>query len=257
MAEEKRSDAKNSKVNNSSNNSQSSTNQSKTKILRGNNMESQSINPTVDDNPDFQNGISEEELKNNLINNFSSNEKKIELEKQRESILNQIGLLEDSIKELSTELGSLNKTNKEGKIEKLSIAEKTLKTAELAVLKDRRDKLQNELSEVEEKLINLMKYYKKIIDRSKVRARAMMESYHNRYNEDIKKAISKFIASVDSEVLQLFVDKLSKAPRIEKERIALTFCGKAPKFLDTRISANQEWKKKYMKYFFEELNKIK
>ena len=180
-----------------------------------------------------------------------------DLEEKHKTLTDNIASLESEISAKQALLDKAKMPDSHGKTVSLTTVEKSRIKMEIKVAGDAKKKLEKLQREVAQKLKDIYKHQNDLITRANVRVAAQNDKYHNRFSENIYKAITEFIKSLKEDITKKYKASLTRINMEEKERLVISFCLKAPRFLVTKMTANEEWKKSYINHFITELNKIK
>ncbi len=241
----------NSKSNNSLKSKEDSMSKSDSK-------NSQPVDSSESSNTSEQSELTSDQIVDNLINAASSksDEQKI-LEAEYENLSMHIEILNSKTTELEEKLRRSKLPNGAGEKIHLSSVEKSRISKDLKKLKDEKRKLKRSQRSLALKLKDLYKHEKDVITRANVKVAAQMEKYHNRFSANILSGITEYIQSLNSEISKRYKASLTRINMEEKERLVISYCSKAPRFLVTKMTANEEWKKTYIQHFINEINKTK
>lgn len=242
------------------NNSQSNNSlKSKEDVMsKSDSKNSQPVDSNESSNTGEQSELSNEQIVDKLINAATSNpeEQKI-LEYEHGNISNHIDKLNSKITELEEQIRRSKLADSNGEKIRLTSLQKSKIRRDLKKVKDERANLLAEQRRIAKKLKQIYKHQEDIITRSNIKAAAFKDKYHNRFSENIYKAITEFIKSLNEDITKKYKASLTRINMEEKERLVISFCLRAPRFLVTKMTANEEWKKSYINHFITELNKIK
>ena len=157
--------------------------------------------------------------------------------------------IEEAIAEKRDELKSSGSVTITGQRKKLSGFEKTKTRNEIKNLEKTRAEVKTEISQLERSLSSAYRKDNKRLDRSRVRKRAKSEGYHQRYGEDIEKAMRKYLGKFSSEDRSSLKNKVAEADANQGNAAMMKSLLKAPRNLHTRIVINAEARERYLNYF--------
>lgn len=242
------------------NNSQSNNSlKSKEDVMsKSDSKNSQPVDSNESSNTGEQSELSNEQIVDNLINAATSNpqEQKI-LEDEYGNISNHIDKLNSKITEIEEQIRRSKLADSNGEKIRLTSLQKSKIRRDLKKVKDERANLLAEQRRIAKKLKEIYKHQEDIITRSNIKAAAFKDKYHNRFSANILKGITEYIQSLHSDISKRYKASLTKINMEEKERLVISYCSKAPRFLVTKMTANEEWKKTYIQHFINEINKTK
>lgn len=184
-------------------------------------------------------------------NSFAKNADSIEV--QLEDLYSASDDIEAAIEEKTTYLKSSGRFKISGKMQKLSGFQKTKVRNEIRNLKKSLKIIRKDISQLEGSLTSSFQRDTNRIVRSNLRISAKRSSYHNRYNTNVKAAITKLVNGLSGEELKTLKANVGKSDSKKGDTLMMQALIKAPRNLLTKVAANPDARKEYMQHFRNEL----
>jgi len=140
---------------------------------------------------------------------------------------------------------------------KLSVIQKAKIRNEIAVLTRIKKDLSSQVKTLSKGLKSFYKKSRQKTTRFNLKFAAKKENYHNKNHPAIEKAITAMVGAMEKDDVKTLNAELVKLNGSNGDVLIMKALLKAPKFLHTKVVANDEARKQYLQHFRNEIKKAK